>query len=210
MNEPPIRKFMFDRSFDAAAVVGRAPERKPVTLKPEQFDQLKQESYDAGVAAGRAAAQEEQDKRTSALFARIESALESAVVAVQPLRQEQEHSARALALAVVRKLLPDLSARHGLQEIHAVLNDAISEALHEPRLVVRIHESQFDIVNAKIHEITVQKAYAGKAVVLADAEIAVGDCKIEWADGGIERNMQASWSDIQNTVAPGTTDNSTI
>ena len=50
-----------------------------------------------------------------------------------------------------------------------MLGDVIAEMVHEPRLVVRVHESQFDAVNARIHDITAQKAYAGKVVVLADA-----------------------------------------
>ncbi len=50
---PPTRKFMFNKSFDmGSAAPTRAAERKPVTLNPDQFDALKKESYDAGVAAG--------------------------------------------------------------------------------------------------------------------------------------------------------------
>jgi flagellar assembly protein FliH len=74
--------------------------------------------------------------------------------------------------------------------------------VHEPRLVVRVNEAQFDVLNDKISALAGQKAYAGKVVVLADAEIAAGDCRIEWADGGMERNTATMMQKIEKAVAP--------
>ncbi len=107
-----------------------------------------------------------------------------------------------IALSIVRKMMPDLAATTGMQEIEAMLSAAIAEMLHEPRLVVRVNESEFDSVNTKVQDIATQKAYAGKVVVLADAQIAAGDCRVEWADGGMERNTATTWTDVEAVVAP--------
>jgi flagellar assembly protein FliH len=72
----------------------------------------------------------------------------------------------------------------------------------EPRLVVRVHEDQFDAVNERVQEIATQRAYAGKVIVLADPDTVPGDCRVEWADGGIERNTAAVWSAVEQTVHP--------
>ncbi len=201
---PPLRKFMFDRSFDGGASAA-APERArtPVTLKPEQLDALKKEAYDLGVIAGKKAGGEESDKALRTTLSYIDKKIDALMQNFQNLQQEQDVLLREAIMAIARKLLPDYTARHGLQEIQVMLTEAIAEMVHEPRMVVRINESEFDAVNTKIHEITVQKAYAGKVVVLADETIALGDCRIEWADGGIERNVQTTWKNVEDTVAPG-------
>jgi flagellar assembly protein FliH len=196
----PTRKFMFERSFDSTAP--RAPERKPVTLKPEQYDALKQESYDAGFAAGRAAGLDDQNSRLMALLATVDGKIEAMFNTMQTLHQESVAGMRRIALAIARKFVPDFAAKHGLQEIEALLDGVMGEMVHEPRLVVRIHESQFDVLNEKIAALAAQKAYAGKVVVLADAEIAAGDCRIEWADGGMERNGEAMWRKVEQTISP--------
>ncbi|HEU0117974.1 MAG TPA: FliH/SctL family protein [Alphaproteobacteria bacterium] len=202
MADTPIRKFMFDKSFDGMNT-GRAPGAPvPVTLKPEQLEALKKEAFDAGVQAGKKAGHDVQTQTVNALLARVEGRLEEVMQNLGNIEKDRDASLRNAVLAIAKKLLPDFVAKNGLQEIQALLNDAIAEMVHEPRLVVRIHESEFDTINNRIQEITTQKAYAGKVVVLADAEIAPGDCRIEWADGGVERKAAATMQSIEEAVAP--------
>ena len=42
---------------------------------------------------------------------------------------------------------------------------------------------------AQLEEIARTRGFDGRLVVVAEPEIAVGDCKIEWADGGVVRDM---------------------
>jgi flagellar assembly protein FliH len=195
------RKFMFDRSFDPGAAA-RGPERKPVTLKPEQYDALRKETFDAGFAAGQKAALDEQQSLILAALARVEERLNHAISHMNAYYREQDGLIRRLVLAIARKILPDFVSQHGTQEIQALLGGVIGDMVHEPRLVVRANETQFDAINARLQDIVAQKAYAGKVVVLADAAIAPGDCRIEWADGGIERKTEATWADIEKTIVP--------
>lgn len=200
-NEPtPTRKFMFDRSFDPNSAA-RAPERKPVTLKPEQYDALKKESYDAGFAAGRKAGLDDQTDKLAKLVTLVGNKIDVIVAQIHAIHKSNEASVRQLSLAIAKKFVPDLASRHGLQEIESMIEGVIGEMIHEPRLVVRVHESQFDALSEKINAITAQKAYTGKVVVLADSETAAGDCKVEWADGGMERNAKSIMSSIEETVS---------
>lgn len=198
---PVTRKFMFERSFDGSAA-HRAPERKPVTLKPDQYDALKQEAYDQGFAMGKKAGIDEQTSQLMALLNAIGVKIDHMAGTMQAIQNNNDAYVRRLAVAMLTKFVPDLTARHGLQEVEAMVAKVVTEMAHEPRLVVRIHESQFDAVDKKIASITEQKAYSGKIVVLADADVAPGDCRIEWADGGIERNAQALQTMLEETVTP--------
>ncbi len=195
-----LRKFMFERSFDTSTP--RAPERKPVTLKPDQYDALKQESYDQGFAAGHQTGLDEQVAHFTALMSVVENKMDTLIGNLESIQKLSNENARAMALAIARKFVPEFTARHGLQEIETLLSSVVSEMIHEPRLVVRVHDLEFDVLNEKIGTLAAKKAYAGKIVVLADAGIAAGDCLIEWADGGMERNAAATWSKIENVVTP--------
>jgi flagellar assembly protein FliH len=193
---------MFERSFDDAVEVHRAPERKPVLMKPEQVDALKKESYDAGFAAGKKAGKEEQIAQQTAILAKIDQSAGLLMKNIVAMAQEQEEHARGLALAIAKKVLPSFTKQNGLKEIEDLVNDTIREMAREPRLVIRIHEAEFDALNEKIQAIATQRAYPGKVVILSDAGIAAGDCRIEWADGGVERNTPATIAAVEQTVLP--------
>jgi flagellar assembly protein FliH len=45
-----------------------------------------------------------------------------------------------------------------------------------------------------------QSGFAGRLIVLAEPELAVGDCKIEWADGGVVREAAAIDAKITELV----------
>ena len=199
---PPTRKFMFTTSFDVGSVAARPIERKPLLLKPEQIDALKKEAYDSGMAAGQKMTGDEKTNKGLALLTSIDNRMASLTETMQAMHAQQDAKARQVAMSIARKIMPDLASKNGMQEIEAMLSAAISEMLHEPRLVVRVNESEFDGINTKVQDIASKKAYAGKVVVLADAEIAVGDCRVEWADGGMERNAAATWTDVEKVVAP--------
>lgn len=198
----PVRKFMFDRCFDDASVVHRAPERKPVLMKPDQIDALKQESRDAGFAEGKAAGLDEQTAHLMTVLAQVDRNITALIQGLQAVVAEQEDQTRHLALAIAKKIVPVFVAQNGFQEIEALIGDTIREMAREPRLVVRVHEAEFDVLDEKIQTIAAQRAYSGKVVVLTDPEIAAGDCRIEWADGGVARDTQATWQAIEQTVLP--------
>jgi flagellar assembly protein FliH len=201
--DAPIRKFMFERSFENDAG-HRAPlrERRPVTLTPEQFDALKKEAYDGGFAAAQKASVESQAQHLNIAVDRIGNHIGLLLQQTEAERQHKEIRVREAVLSIARKVLPDYNQRHGMQEIEAVVAGIIGEMANEPRLVVRVNETQFDQLNESLKAVTEKQGYAGKVVLLADAEIRLDDCRIEWADGGIERNLEALWKNVGRAIAP--------
>ena len=201
--DQPLRKFMFDRSFDNASGPVHRADRRPVTLTPEQLDALKKEAHDAGFAAGKKAASEDQAKHLNVTVDKIGALVGQLIATAEASRPQQEARVREAVLAIARKVLPDFAQRHGLQEIEAVVAGVIGEMTGEPRLVVRVNERQFDTVNEALKAVTEKQGYSGKIVLVADAEVKANDCRVEWADGGVERNLDALWQNLTKTLAPG-------
>ena len=43
--------------------------------------------------------------------------------------------------------------------------------------------------------------FSGRLVVMGDPDIALGDCRLEWVDGGIVRNEAAIAAEIDRRIA---------
>jgi flagellar assembly protein FliH len=198
----PARKFMFECSFDDATVVHRAPERKAILMKPDQLDSLKNEAYSEGFAAGKKAGKEEQIAQQTSVLSRIDQNVGELIKNIAAIAQEQEGHTRRLALTIAKKILPAFTLQNGLQEIETLVNETLRDMVREPRIVARVHEAEFGVLNEKIQALATQRAFAGKVVIIADPNVASGDCRIEWTDGGVERNMSATANAIEQTLLP--------
>lgn len=199
---PPPRKFLFDLAFDDES--GLLPcdrEKQKPTYSQEQLDAARQEGYDAGHKDGQVAAEESQNQRQNELLSHIEQRLAKLAQESAAEWQSQLGQLQSIALVIARKLLPTYVERNGLAEIESIVARVVAEMSREPRLVIRVPEKDFDEISTRINAITASEAYAGKIVILGDPELASSDCRIEWADGGIERDTRAIWDEIDRVLA---------
>ena len=68
-------------------------------------------------------------------------------------------------------------------------------------MVVRVNDALHETAREKLDEIVRRCSPDTRLVVLAEPEIALGDCRIEWADGGIDRDSAAIAAAIDEAVA---------
>ena len=69
-----------------------------------------------------------------------------------------------------------------------------------PHLVVRINDSLYEAARERIERLAKQSGFEGRLVILAEPDIATGDCKIEWADGGVVLERAAIDAKINELV----------
>lgn len=205
----PARKFMFERTFvDGESLAKKERDRPKPTFTEEQLDAARKESYDSGYAAGHKTKSDDQQQQLNALMAQVEKKLDKLKTTGEEYWHNQLDHMQQVALVIARKILPTYIEKYGLEEIQTIISKIITEMAREPRLVVRVCDTQFDAVNAKITEIAERRAYAGKVVVLSEEGLDVSDCKVEWADGGVERDLRTVWQDIDKIM--GRTESSEI
>jgi flagellar assembly protein FliH len=96
-----------------------------------------------------------------------------------------ETEAVDVALAVARKLCTELMAAEPLTEIMALVSDCFRHLTSTPHIVVRINDALYDAAREKIEQLAKRSGFEGRLVILAEPDISSGDCKIEWADGGV-------------------------
>jgi flagellar assembly protein FliH len=68
-------------------------------------------------------------------------------------------------------------------------------------VVVHISPDIYDLAKNKLEEIAQARGFEGRLVVQAEPGLAAGDCRIEWAEGGIKRDEAATLAVINDAVA---------
>jgi flagellar assembly protein FliH len=216
------RRFLFDTEFDADVARRREerlasealmPKPTPPPSEPEEpppppepvfksadLLQAHEDGYADGFANGKAAAEAAAVARISATLERLADQLEYIVQSAADTAARQRENVIRIGAAISRKLLPELSRRQGTTEAEAMLGAVITELIDEPRMVIRVADEDLDTLSEKIDTIAARRGFAGKIVMLADSSVAPGDCRIEWADGGVERDSARLWNDIDQAV----------
>lgn len=206
----PNDKFLFETSFDPDALSNAAKIRAaeeaaadepPVpTFSEEELAAAKQAAFTEGSAAGMAEAEKGIARRTAEQLATLTARLDSLSGALDE-RMSQSHQETVLAaMTVVRKLFPQVSSENGLTEVKAVVEECLERLREEPRMVVRAANQQLDTLKAQLDACIKRSGFNGKLVFLADDRLNPGDVRVEWADGGAERDQNALWREIDNII----------
>ena len=195
------RKFLFDLAFDNGLNKKNPEREKPKpTFSQEQLEEAKKLAYEEGFSAGQRAMMEDQQQYLNVLLSQMDQKLAHVLETSKSIWERQLKQCQEIALVIARKIMPSYVSKNGLDEIEAIVSKIIGEMSREPRLVFRVNEAQFDDAKTRIEAIASQAAYAGKLVILGDQELGPSDCRIEWADGGIERDLKTLWQDIDRVM----------
>jgi flagellar assembly protein FliH len=191
-------KFLFDVDFAREA----DPKERPIAAADHALRLAEAESkgfrdgYDTAVKENVAAA----ERRMAAAFEQIGDAVERLARAMSAIEARLETQAVELAVAVGRKLATELVAREPFDEIAALARDCFRQLTAAPHVVVRVHDSLHQVARSRLEDIARQRGFEGRLVVVAEPDIAPGDCRIEWADGGLNRDMAKTAETIGRAV----------
>jgi len=201
------KKYLFDSSFDDEAKVAEAAatpaEAALIHYGAADLAAARDEGFAVGAAAGAAEARAAIEQATADGLAAIAARLKVLHDLQDESAERGVRGAVGTAIAIVRKLHPELARRHGLVEIEALLSRTLEALRDEPRLVVRVADGLLDPLRDRLDDMTRATGFEGRLVLLADTAIAIGDCRIEWADGGVERDVASLWRDIETAWQRG-------
>jgi flagellar assembly protein FliH len=190
-------KFLFDTDFGP---VKEAPPKVATEDIEAAVAAAEQRGYHRGLTAAEAQARTEAERRTAIAYERIGSVLGGIAGEMKAIEGRLEAEAVEVAVAVAGKLAPALVAREPLADIAALATECFNAFLAAPHVVVRVNNELYAATRERLEEIARGRGFEGRLVVLGEAEIAPGDCRIEWADGGVIRNQAAVASAIDDLV----------
>jgi flagellar assembly protein FliH len=189
---------MFDLDF---AAPDRAREKAPTAAEiAQKIAEAEARAYRAGFDAAQREAKVEADRRAALALEEIGIAIKGIASRFGGIETRMETEAVDVAVAVARKLCSELIAAEPLTEITGLVQDCFSHLVSTPHLVVRINDALYEGARERIELLAKQSGFEGRLVILAEPGIATGDCRIEWADGGVVLERAAIETKIDELV----------
>ena len=189
-------KFLFDMDFSDKARERQATPSEIV----QKIASAEARAYRDGYEAGQREAKAESDRRIALALEEIGIAIKGIAARFSGIEGRMETEAVDVAVAVARKLCSALIAAEPLGEVTGLVGDCFSQLVSTPHLVIRINDALYEVTREQIERLAKQSGFEGRLVILAAPEIETGDCKIEWADGGVVLERAAIEARIEELV----------
>lgn len=187
--------FTFERTFDREGKHVNAPPKRKM-MGVDEIEAIRREAHDAGRREGEASAAQRQAEALDVLSQRVDALIESVTEAVTPARTEAVTLAYVIALKITQVLLQ----QYPRGEIEALIAHCVEEHKSEPHIVLRINDALHDEIKSFSQRITATRGFQGHIHVIGEPDIRRSDCTIEWADGGMERKLDAALRQIDQIV----------
>ncbi len=160
---------------------------------------------DEGYVNGHTAALEEAAKTDSHVSANalktIEQALDTMEAAQADFHAAMERQAVRLALTITRRLLPATGEQAMAAEIESLAARVLPDLMDQPRLMVRVNGAIADTMRTALRDLKNESGFEGRVMVRPDNTLKVGDCRLEWGEGGIDRDSGRLWAEIEAAVS---------
>jgi len=190
-------KFLFDTDF---AAPDKSRERPTQAEVAQKIAAVEARAYRDGFDAGQHEAKAESDRRTALALEEIKIAMQGIAARFAGVETRMETEAVDVAVAVARKLCSAMIADEPLGEVTGLVADCFSHLVATPHLVVRVNESLYEAAREKIERLAKPSGFQGRLVILAEPDVATGDCRIECADGGVVLERAAIEAKIDELV----------
>jgi flagellar assembly protein FliH len=187
-----MAKFLFDTVFDPK----ETPDA-PASTRPEKTYWSTDERETARTDGFERGRQSGIDESNTTIAARTATALETIAANVSTLtgqlenqRQQLKSEGVILANMIARSLATALIAREPLHEIEALFDEVLNFLPNTPHIVIRLDETLLEAAKEKLDAVAAQRGFQGKLILVGQSEIDQGDCRIEWAQGGIVKDRK--------------------
>lgn len=142
-----------------------------------------------GFAAGAAQGRREAEVQLNALVGQLARAAERLVSQEAAHAAEVEARAAYVAIVAARTLAGAALNERPIAALENALRECLAHARLAPHLVMRVNEGAVEAAEGLVKRLAQETGFAGRLVVLGEPDIAPGDGRIEWAEGGfvIER-----------------------
>ena len=173
-------------------------EKDEPTFSAEELESARAQALSEGrmngLAEGRDAAWKEAmasiEKQNSDTLTTIAASLNKAMTTLEKSAENAFSTAVEIAVAVCKKAVPSLCETNALEEVRLLLEKNLHFLKDEPKISLRLNPSLADPIKPVVTDLVKKEAYAGRIAVVRDENVPVGDCRVEWKNGGLEKNLQ--------------------
>ena len=179
-----------------------APTFSEDDLKKAEMDGYKK-GFVEGTKEGIAQAKSEQAEIDKSLLEKTEGFIQAITplfLSYEKMAMEMRRSMPQIALAVARKALSDKLPESTSQIIEELSLRALQDMIDEPKLSITVHASLADTLRGKMSDALTNLNSSMQVLVLPSDSLDQADCRIEWAGGCLERDMDVLWKRIEKVI----------
>ncbi len=96
--------------------------------------------------------------------------------------------------------MPNLEAGVAKQEVEAFLRDNFSKFRGEKNLSFSFHPDMAAEIAPQLSKLAEKNDFEGKISVHKDINLNLSDCRVEWRNGGVERNTEEVLKKVENIL----------
>ncbi|MGB0694372.1 MAG: flagellar assembly protein FliH [Rhodospirillaceae bacterium] len=187
------------------APVPETEEAEPPPPPPEMFTVAQIEAArEEGYIGGHTAALDEASAATERMAAMALTEISQGIMRLRDdqlaLQNQITADAVRLVRVITRKMMPATAEQGAAEEISALVADLIPQVMEQPRLSVRVHPDIAANVRDRLEGLVRDIGYEGKVSVMADHQMPPANGRIDWGDGGVERDTERQWQDIEAAI----------
>jgi flagellar assembly protein FliH len=197
MSAQPVR-FTFDVDMGS-----RSSEQKSSlsdNALAELLAEARREAHTAGLAEGERTAAARAEKQVATAAEALAGKVAAMAATIDDAKKQSVAEAVNLALSIARKLAGRMIAAQPTAEIEALIADCLQSLEGVPHLVIRCEPMLADRVRDIATGKMTHSGFTGRLIVLGDPDIAIGDARLEWADGGVVRDIRQLSADIDASI----------
>lgn len=197
--------FSFGRDFSkssAGSPFVEATKRVPVPFADHQrlIEDARREAFEQGVEEGKKQQADHEAIRLAGCLDSILARLEIATIEMRRLETDARNEALAFARLFATKLAGRMIETAPMQAVEATAKAIFNDLRGTPHVAVRVTPSLVDTCKNRLGLMLRENGLETKLFVFPDPDIPLGDCRIEWADGGIVRDREKLEALIDRSV----------
>jgi flagellar assembly protein FliH len=154
------------------------------------LEEAREEAFRRGHAEGRQAQRDDEANRLADAMAQIALQLRQAEAHLRATEEEARKEALHFASVFARKLAGKLVDQMPVVTIEATARAILNDLRGAPHVAVRVEPSLVDATKTRLALLLRENGIDLKLFVFPDPAVRTGDCRIEWAEGGIVRERQ--------------------
>lgn len=208
---PKIKETQFSEISEPQIFVEEEPAivAEPIkTYTQEELDEQLKRAEERGYERGFKSSAEDNEKQAIVLLENLNNKLMALVADAAGSQKQQEQNVLALSKEIVLKLLPSLAEENAVAEIERFLSGNFPNFSKEAKLSFYFHPDMLKRVQEIIASLANSNDFEGKISLHKDAALEIGDCKVEWENGGVEKNIHKMLEKVSNILDDGKETNS--
>ena len=186
--------FNFTRDFSNAKSSpyldgnGRLP--VPFAQHAAELEAARSEGYARGVTEGREAQRDEESARIAAALEQIAQTMAVGFGQLDAIEAKARTEALDFAKVFAGKIAGRLIEQAPIVPIEMAMRAILNDLRGAAHVAVRVAPSTVDACKNRLTLLLRENGLEPRLHVFPDPDVAAGDCRIEWADGGIVRERE--------------------